>query len=461
MLRFRLICFLWGLLVAHCAATPARLPSRLRLRDLVDDIDSNGFGKKGYRPAPSVDPWYKAPEGWESTSPGTVLKIRPHAYNSTHHIPFVGFIDSYQLLYRTTDSHDAPTWTLTTVFIPKTHAGCMNTTTPKNCSHALLSYQPPYDSAWVDASPSYTLQKSEPYGEIALSLSRGWFVAVPDYEGITAAYGAHVLSAYHILDSLRAILRTADQYGFRANSSTTRVGIWGYSTGGSATAFAAEVAGKYAPDLNISGVVLGGVITNATTSLPLANGNDIAGLLAQGILGVTKQYPENREYIVSRLKPEGIYNASEFMRAENMSGLDSLKRYMYQDIYEYFIGGEEDLWSSPRILEMFKQEAWMGEHGVPKAPTFIYHAMDDRISPIDELDSTVKKYCDAGANVLYNRNLMGGHNGELYNGRGRAMDFLSGVLDGTTALRTPEKGCKEVNLTFDQDPTLPFGQTSK
>ncbi len=140
-------------------------------------------------PYPSEDQWYTGPSGWESTTPGTVLRIRPHAYKGRR--AFKNYVDVFQVLYRTTDSLDRPLYAATTVFIPESHEPCLNgrSTDSRNCSHALLTYLIPYDTSCFDASLSYGLQNGEPYGEIAIALARGWFVAVPDFEGPHAAYG--------------------------------------------------------------------------------------------------------------------------------------------------------------------------------------------------------------------------------------------------------------------------------
>ena len=78
------------------------------------------------------------------------------------------------------------------------------------------------------------------------------------------------------------------------------------------------------------------------------------------------------------------------------------------------------------------------------------------MTPINDTDVLVKYYCDQGANVLFHRNLWGGHNDELRNGRQRALDFVGDVLDGTNVLKAPEKGCETVNLTYLQPVNLAF-----
>src|SRR3569833_614454 len=196
-----------------CAAVPLNQPAAPASGDLHNAL-------------PSQDEWYNPPSGWESTAPGTPLRVRPHAYKV---VPTFNYSDVVQILFRSTDSHEKPIVAATTLFIPWSHAPCMNNTKYSNdtshCSSKLISYQHPYDTACFDASPSWALQNGDRWGELTLGLNRGWFMAVPDYEGPRASFGANIVAGHVILDSVRALLKTVGQFGFRTNES--RVGLWG------------------------------------------------------------------------------------------------------------------------------------------------------------------------------------------------------------------------------------------
>ncbi|KAK1828915.1 lipase 1 [Podospora conica] len=399
-----------------------------------------------YLPLPSYDPWYKAPEGWEAAKPGQVLRIRQHAYNMTP-ISILNVRDTFQVLFRSTNSQENATWGVTTVFLPE-KATCDSSNATANCTQPILSYQLPYDTSCLDASPSFGLQWGEPYGEIAIALARGWWVSVPDFEGPLASYGANIVAGYITLDSVRAVLNvSASHYGV----SNARVALWGYSNGASASDVAAEFAAEYAPDLHLAGAAIGGLSANAAgTAGPLLSGTQVAGLLVQGIIGITSQYPAERAYILSRMHESGPYNATEFFWATYMSGWQSLLYYSYVDVFAYFIGGRADL---EVIFEtVFRREGTLGGFGVPNTKLFVYHAIEDDMSRIQDTDVLVAGFCEKGANVLYHRNTWGGHNDELTNGRQRALDFLGDVFEGTNVMEVPATGCKTVNLTYMHDP---------
>lgn len=133
---------------------------------------------------PKQDPWYTPTSGWESASPGQVLRVR--IAQGQLGLTVDGLGAAYNILYRTTDSNSEPSWAVTTLLIPTG----VNTASP-----SLLSYQVPYDSADLDAGPSYTLSQYAPHGrtpgncisEIQNALNSGYYVTVPDYEGPLAS----------------------------------------------------------------------------------------------------------------------------------------------------------------------------------------------------------------------------------------------------------------------------------
>lgn len=190
---------------------------------------------------PLQDPWYTAPDGFESAKPGDVLRIREAPGNLTSLASNCSA--AYNILYRTTNSQYKPDWAVTTVFVPVTE------------SPALLSYQIPYDSVFLDASPSYALYTSDgvrSLRDISTGLSSGWFVNVPDYEGPLASFTAGVQSGHATIDSIRAAFNANETLGLDVNA---RYAMWGYSGGALASEWAAELAVQYAPEVGCPGLM--------------------------------------------------------------------------------------------------------------------------------------------------------------------------------------------------------------
>jgi hypothetical protein len=144
---------------------------------------------------PRQDPFYTAPIGYELAVPGEILRIRVAPGNLTAVIGS-NFSSAYNILYRTTNSRYKPSWAVTTLFVPASSSSSSSNGTASRS--ALLSYQFPYDSTDVDASPSYRLYIDASYwwSDIGQALGRGWYVSLPDYEGPTASFAAGVQSGH-------------------------------------------------------------------------------------------------------------------------------------------------------------------------------------------------------------------------------------------------------------------------
>ncbi|KAK5163477.1 uncharacterized protein LTR77_010659 [Saxophila tyrrhenica] len=381
---------------------------------------------------PSKDPWYTAPDGFEHAAPGDVLRFRKAPGNLTT-TTFGNASCVYNILYRTTNARYHPSWAVTTLFVPKETNGS-----------ALLSYQIPYNSVDVDSSPSFTLHGPVSslgliQSDIQTALSLGRYVSVPDFEGPTASFFAGVQEGHATIDNVRAVLN----HGFGLKEDA-RYAMWGYSGGSVATEWAAELQVQYAPEMHFAGAAMGGVVSNVTSGLHAADGTRWAGLVPGGLLGITDQYPQAREYLLSQLKTEGPYNKTGFLATEKLSIADAFTLYFNQTVFNYFKNGKAVL-ISPLIQRAINDQGYMGYHGVPIMPMLMYKAVADEITAIEDTDVMVDEYCKVGANIVYERNTIGGHLAEETNGDQRALEWLTQVLSGTYH----HKGCTVKNVALN------------
>lgn len=375
---------------------------------------------------PSRDPWYTAPPGFENAAPGAVLRTRVAPGNLTS---IVGNSSvAYNVLFRTTDSQYNPTWAVTTLFVPES----------KQAGEALLSYQIGYDSADIDASPSYAFYGGGVLADIPNALGMGWFVSIPDFEGPLASFTAGVMSGHATIDSVRAVLDR--RFGI---SSQARYAMWGYSGGALASEWAAELQVQYAPELTFAGAALGGLPPNITSVLLAVTGTISAGLAPPAILGLTSQFPDVRAYVLSQLKTSGPYNATTFLDAAKETFVQTKVAFAFQNIADYFVDGFASL-LVPQMQKILDSDGMMGYHGVPAIPLFVYKAINDEVSPVADTDALVARYCGIGADILYQRNTVGGHEAESANGDPAAFEFLASVLGGTY---TATAGCAVQNVT--------------
>ena len=368
---------------------------------------------------PSQDPWYSAPNGFESASPGSILRIRSAPGNAT--TVFSNSSAVYNILYRTTNAHYQPFWAVTTLLVPKQTKGT-----------ALLSYQIPYNTADVDGSPSYSLYApvNPALGnivnvDIQTALGMGWYVNVPDHEGPLASFLEGVQEGHAVLDSVRAALQT--DCGLAKDA---RYAMWGYSGGSIASEWAAELQVQYAPEMKFAGAALGGLVSNLTAAFPVITGGWSAGLIPEGLLGITSQYPAAYDYLVSQLKTNGPYNKTTFLSAKDMTIAEAFVFFANQSAFDYFKTGA-DVLNAPVMQNVINQQGYMGFHGTPEMPLFIYKAIHDELTPIASTDDLVDRYCGVGVNIVYERNKIGGHLAEETNGDKRALEWLTQVLGGS------------------------------
>ncbi len=440
-------------LLSLFAACSVKLAASATLSESSSSLNERSTSQSSPPLPPKQDPFYTAPASFESANPGTVLRIRPAPGNVTSN--FNGSSSAYNILFRTTDSRYQPSWAVTTLLVPESVP--QSSPNGGSITSALLSYQIPYNSADVDASPSFYLNSPlKSLGiigtDIATALGHGWYVNVPDFEGPLASFGAGVQEGHATIDSIRAVLSLRDV----GLTSDVRYAMWGYSGGSIASEWAAELQVQYAPELNFSGLAIGGVPPNATGLLQNIDGTPAAGLIPSALLGLTSQYPAAYEYLVSKLKKSGPHNSTGFLAAKNFSFVEAHVAFANQSIFDFYFEGGYAALEDPIIQKIFDSDGYMGYHGVPQMPVFVYKAIHDEYSLVGDTDSLVARYCAVGTNVLYQRNKAGVHLDEETNGDARALDWLSSVFDGTYATKYSHQGCTVEDVTVNITSTAQF-----
>ncbi|MBV9513686.1 MAG: lipase, partial [Mycobacteriaceae bacterium] len=243
--------------------------------------------QRGRPVLPNDDPFYDPPAGFEHAAPGTVLRSRDVE------LAFMGVVPqrftATQLLYRTTDRLGIPEASVTTVLVPAERGP------EKVCP--VVSYQCAIDAVASRCFPSYALRRGAiavgalvqfEFLLIAAALAEGWAVSVPDHEGSHGMWGTPYEPGYRVLDGLRAALG----YERLGLSASAPIGLWGYSGGGLASAWAVEVSADYAPELDIVGAVLGSPVGDLGSTFRRLNGSFFAGLPAMVVAALGDAYPE-------------------------------------------------------------------------------------------------------------------------------------------------------------------------
>ncbi|KAL1967166.1 hypothetical protein VTN77DRAFT_3457 [Rasamsonia byssochlamydoides] len=372
---------------------------------------------------PTDDPFYQPPSGFESTSPGTILRYRTPPYPiAAFGTDPVNLAAAYQILYRTTDSFGNATATVSTILIPN------NADNTK-----LLSYQVAEDAADPNCAPSYAFQYESATGGplgllmpqlelffIETIINNGWIATIPDFLGPKAAFLANNLAGYAVLDNIRAALASSNFTNIASNPTIT---MWGYSGGSLATGFAAELQPSYAPELEIAGAALGGTVPQILPVINSVNKGPYAGLIPSGTMGLANEYSEIVTLLDQKIVPSKM---AALEQAANMCLVGDIERYAGQDIYNYTT--DPHIFTEATATQVLDANN-MGQNA-PTIPLFIYKSAGDEVSPVSNTDSLVSYYCASGSNVEYKRDESSDHATMAIIGAPDAMIWLNERMRG-------------------------------
>lgn len=360
-------------------------------------------------PRPALDPFYAytGTTPLEDVAPGTVLNTRTLQYHVAG-IPTP--VDVVQLLYRSTGMVGQPTTNVTSILRPP---GLRRDATPQ-----VISYHSFYDSLNRNDQPSYAIAGGVTFGGlintaeitfIAPWLQRGYVVAVADTQGQEANFAAGPEYGMNALDGLRAAF-ASPQAGL---TDATKVGLIGYSGGAIATGWAAELAPRYAPDVDrrLVGAAMGGVLVKPSTNLHYVDGSQVwAGVMPMAIVGVARAF---RIDLLQYLSP---YGRELYARLQDASIIDVLGRYpglTWAKLAKPEYAVPEDV----PIYVKTVNKLIMGSYGTPTTPLFIGQGAKGELEGTDgtkpgvgrgdgvmvagDVRSLARAYCSRGVKVEY------------------------------------------------------------
>ncbi|TQV91929.1 hypothetical protein V2A60_005976 [Cordyceps javanica] len=351
------------------------------------------------------------------------MKIRFAPGNLTSKLKYLARSD--QILYRTSDTNDDPTWAVSTVLVPKK----WERTLP-----GVVSYQMSYDSACIDSSPSYQLATALDgirYDVLDKMLDRGWHVSIPDYEGPFASFGAGRMAGELTLDSMRAFEFVSNgRYG--VSSEKLHFAAWGYSGGALATAWSYLRKIEHAVPIKkkLRSYVIGGLPVDLLAALNAWDGTEAAGTALNAISGLMNEYPVVNDTIQLAAKTTGPFNITVFDRVKTQTFKESKAEYEFQNLSNYFVDGLN------QVVGQLRAEKFDRKIALTKLPAvepldlpqhfLVYHAVDDKIAPIEDVDNLMYKHWCKSRNVIdLHRNHEGGHVETGDAGVDVAMDWIA------------------------------------
>lgn len=376
---------------------------------------------------PHLDDFYDPPKGYHGTRLGEILRVRQPPDSIRSYLAPVNAI-SWQLLIRSEDSFGNPNSISATILEPQ-----------NSDSTKILAYQAFENSATGDCRPSYAIlsgsfETSQIQAELAfisMALSKGWFVLIPDYEGPHLSFAAAKISAFSVMNAMRAARTFINKDAHFA--------MLGYSGGALASAWTAILHPQYAPELKIVGAAMGGTITNISALVETVDGGPYAGLVVNILNGLGNEYPRFK-YAIHRyglnLRNYCLISAAIHYFGSKFN-VDVYKNFLQNGIIRYY----------------FNKNSLLGKPA-PKMPVFIYHSMLNEMSPINEVYKLVSQWCAQGAKLEFSEDLSYNHMVEAFTGIPAALTWLENRFE---LRETPSKCVWEKrisNLMYPGSSTL-------
>ena len=229
--------------------------------------------------------FYTPPSPLPQGRPGSLIRSEPATADEAPGVSLPAH--AWTILYRSTTATGQPTAVSGTVLVP---------TAPWRGSgpRPLVGYAIGSQGLASRCAPSLQLAAGTEYEAslIANVLNRGWAVALTDYPGLgTPGLHPYVVGralGRSVLDAVRAAL----QLHAAGLSRHAPLAIYGYSEGGEAAGWALQLAPTYAPDLRLSGGVVGAAPANFNAEYHYLDGGRFEFLIMYTALGMNSAYPQ-------------------------------------------------------------------------------------------------------------------------------------------------------------------------
>lgn len=326
--------------------------------------------------------FYETPADLASFAPGDLIRAEPM---DAYLVPGIRLrAHAWRILYRSTGAVGEPTAVSGTLLLP---AGSR-----ARQPLPLIAYAIGTHGIADDAAPSRLLSSGRDWeaGLMALVLGRGCATVITDYQGLgTAGDHAYMVGralGCNVLDAIRA----ARQLAPAELPDDCPAGVMGYSEGGTAAAWAAQLQPTYAPELELAGVAAGAAAADVELAGPTLDGSFFSFFLAYGAIGYAAAYPE------LELDPYLVGDAAR--------SIDALRR---TNILQAAVHGPRfahaaDL-TSPNVLELPSWRRRLRENRLgtlaPAAPVLLHHARNDQIVAFEHSEQLLEDWLALGVDV--------------------------------------------------------------
>lgn len=259
-------------------------------------------------------------------------------------------------------------------------------------------------------APSRWLDYERPF--IEPMLLAGWAVVVTDYEGLGTPGGHTYVVGQSEGRTVIDIVRAATNLPATGLAAGGKVAFSGYSQGGGGAMWAGELQPEYAPELDLVGVVAGGVPADLTEVAEGLDGKVGFGFLLFAAYGLDAAYPE--------LDLEFYFNerGRETYEREKDACVEATLPHAFQNI---------GMFTSTNPLRSPQWQARLDENRLganpPDVPIRLFHGTLDEIVAPGQARTLRDEYCAAGADVQWEWHL-GEHVSTMVTGAPGVITFL-------------------------------------
>ncbi|MFE7171004.1 lipase family protein [Streptomyces sp. NPDC057616] len=348
---------------------------------------------------------YRPPESPEA-APGEVVACR-----TVDSLPMIGSgkqVSAWKVQYGSTDGQGRKDTVAGTVIVPR--AAWQGA-----AERPLVAFVP--GTLGIGPQCAFSKQLTGAYQDayegpnLAALLKAGFAVAATDgagyLDGQVHPYVSGADAGHAVLDMVRA----ASKLPGSGVGPDTRVGIWGYSEGGSGSLWGAQLAASYAPELKVVGVASGGVpgdLRQVGTSL---DGGPFAGFLVDAVIGMAVTHPDMP--FGSLLNDAGRKAVKD---AESLCAVGTVVRFAGAHVANYtgdrltldqlFALRGPDGTSWGEVVDTDKLGVGVGTSGSGARyeigfPVLQYRGLLDEVIPAGTARSTRRAYCDAGIDTRW------------------------------------------------------------
>jgi hypothetical protein len=364
------------------------------------------------------DAFYTPPPGELTAAAGEVLRYRA----ADLRIEPTGLIDqdvrSWQLLYGSADAYGRRIAVSGTVLVPEAPYGGPG---PRPVvAHAIGTH-----GLGDRCAPSRALAEGTQYESVVIKslLDRGWAVVVTDYQGLGTPGGHSYVNGraegQAVLDSVRAAQRLPEA-GIAADAPVL---IAGYSQGGQAASWAAELQPSYAPELDLRGASVGAPAADLLLVAEGVDGSPAFGFGLTAAVGLKHAYPElPLEELLTDHGRELVADISDDCTLEIATkyGLHS--------------------WDGVTDEDPFTRADWRGRlteqqagQRRPAVPVRLYHSRLDDVIPYRVGAELKERLCGLGASVDWDSYVVPTHIATFYAAAPATVEWLADRLEGRPA----------------------------